>query len=181
MIVGGRTVAGPTKSVIKVDLYRQTYIWDSSLSFEYQSVKGVKTKFNIMVFGGQKDTIELYANGAWTSKPFEHKKCVEQDEMELFSFSTQSLHVAAREVEKQGSQVQKQDAILFGNDDYPCMLVTDLKKAAVTKQSLSLKIKIRSKMAVVEYEQGRYFLAGGCDSKGKKSYNSCYLYNSATN
>lgn len=41
--------------------------------------------------------------------------------------------------------------------------------------------KIRSKMAIIEYEAGKYFMAGGCDWKEKKSFNSCYFYNAETN
>jgi hypothetical protein len=44
-----------------------------------------------------------------------------------------------------------------------------------------MRCKARSKMAVIEYEKGKYFLAGGCDSKEKKSFNSCYFYHAATN
>lgn len=35
MIIGGKTSAGPTKSVIKIDIVNQTYTWDSNLNYEY--------------------------------------------------------------------------------------------------------------------------------------------------
>jgi hypothetical protein len=95
LIIGGKTNSGATKSVIKVDLFHQSYVWDSNLNNEYQCVKGSKTRSSIIVFGGAKNTMEVYSNGQWTAKGFDHRKFVEQEEMELFSFSTQSLHVAS--------------------------------------------------------------------------------------
>lgn len=66
IIVGGKACSGPTKSVIKVNMVNQTLLWDSSLNYEYQSVKGIKTKSNIIIFGGKKDSFELYENSKWT-------------------------------------------------------------------------------------------------------------------
>ena len=44
MIIGGKTHSGPTKSVIRVDMLNQSYVWDSNLSSEYASVKGWQKK-----------------------------------------------------------------------------------------------------------------------------------------
>jgi hypothetical protein len=57
MIIGGKTHSGPTKSVIKVDILNQSYVWDSNLNNEYQSVKGMRTRSEILVFGGSKNAM----------------------------------------------------------------------------------------------------------------------------
>lgn len=78
MIIGGKTAAGPTKSVIKINIANQTYSWDSNLNHEYQSVKGSRAHSKIIVFGGAKDKIEVYEKGRWTAKNFDHRKLAEQ-------------------------------------------------------------------------------------------------------
>lgn len=72
--MGGKTNFGPTRTVLRLDLLSQTYIWDSDLHYEYQATKGVKTKEGLIIFGGSKEAIEEYKDGKWTSKPFEIKK-----------------------------------------------------------------------------------------------------------
>lgn len=57
MIIGGKTISGPTKSVIKIDLFNQSYVWDSNISNDYHVVKGAKTRFGMIIFGGAKNTM----------------------------------------------------------------------------------------------------------------------------
>ena len=44
LIIGGKTNFGPTRTVLRLDLLSQAYVWDSDLHYEYQSTKGVKTR-----------------------------------------------------------------------------------------------------------------------------------------
>lgn len=56
--MGGKTNFGPTRTVLRLDLLSQTYVWDSDLHYEYQATKGVKTKEGLIIFGGSKEAIE---------------------------------------------------------------------------------------------------------------------------
>jgi hypothetical protein len=73
---------------------------------------------------------------------------VEQEEMEIFSFTTQSTHVGSRKSDGQQAKMTKEDLILFGNDEYPCLLVRDAREGSARKCSVSMKFKMHSKMAI---------------------------------
>lgn len=50
--MGGNMESGSIKSVIKMNLAEQTYIWDSNMKNERMLQKGVKYNDTIYVFGG---------------------------------------------------------------------------------------------------------------------------------
>ena len=55
--MGGNMELGSLKSVIKINLAEETYVWDSNMKNERLLQKGVKLKDTIFVFGGDfKDT-----------------------------------------------------------------------------------------------------------------------------
>jgi len=56
MIAGGKTYQGSTKSTIKIDLINKTYLWDSNLNYDYNSIKNLQTNQNMIIFGGHVDT-----------------------------------------------------------------------------------------------------------------------------
>jgi hypothetical protein len=55
MIAGGRSYSGFTKSVIKINLDEQTYIWNSDLHYDYKNMKSGMSHDKIIIFGGAKD------------------------------------------------------------------------------------------------------------------------------
>lgn len=121
--------------------------------------------------------MEVYAGGRWEVQALDHKKHVELEEIEIFSFSTQSLQVASKKPEfPEEPRIAREEVVLFGNDEYPCLLACDWRQGTARKCNVPLSCKMRSRMGVVEYEAGKFFLAGGCDWREKKSFSSCYLF-----
>lgn len=51
LIVGGKTHFYASKTVIRIDLKEQTYVWDSELGREYRYAKGMKVGEDLLVFG----------------------------------------------------------------------------------------------------------------------------------
>ncbi len=59
--MGGNMESGSLKSVIKINLAEQTYIWDSNMKNDRLLQKGVKFNESIFVFGGDfQDDFEKY-------------------------------------------------------------------------------------------------------------------------
>jgi len=62
LLMGGNMELGSLKSVIKINLADETYVWDSNMKNERLLQKGVKLKESIFIFGGDfKDTFEKYS------------------------------------------------------------------------------------------------------------------------
>ena len=60
--MGGNMELGSLKSVIKINLADETYVWDSSMKNERLLQKGVKLNELIYIFGGDdKDSFEKYS------------------------------------------------------------------------------------------------------------------------
>lgn len=59
--MGGNTELGPLKSVIRINLADQTYIWDSNTKNDRLLQKGVKFNEVIYIFGGDfQDNFQRY-------------------------------------------------------------------------------------------------------------------------
>lgn len=52
LLMGGNMESGSLKSVIKINLAEQTYIWDSNMKNDRLLQKGVKFNESIFIFGG---------------------------------------------------------------------------------------------------------------------------------
>jgi hypothetical protein len=52
LLMGGNMESGSLKSVVKINLAEQTYIWDSNMKNDRLLQKGVKFNESIFVFGG---------------------------------------------------------------------------------------------------------------------------------
>lgn len=84
-------------------MHNQTYVWDSDLTYEYKKIKGVTNNLQIVVFGGEKDVSELYYDNKWKRNSFDHKKIIEIDDLQKFSFSKESVFVRAVQ---EGSEIE---------------------------------------------------------------------------
>ena len=76
MIIGGMTYATCAKTVIKVDLKEQSYIWDSELLNEYKAPKGVASNHEIFIFGAENNTSEIYFHRNWKKNILDQKKVI---------------------------------------------------------------------------------------------------------
>ena len=60
--MGGNMELGSLKSVVKINLAEETYVWDSNMRNERLLQKGVKLNDLIYIFGGDfQDTFERYS------------------------------------------------------------------------------------------------------------------------
>lgn len=73
--MGGNMQSGALKSIIKINLAQQTYIWDSDMKNERLLQKGVKYNDSIFVFGGDfQDNFEKYTtkDRKWKDVPISY-------------------------------------------------------------------------------------------------------------
>lgn len=73
IIAGGKSYSGFTRSVIKINLVDQTYIWNEDLHYEYGSMKNGMSHDKIIIFGGAKDMCEKYSGGKWNTNSLDFK------------------------------------------------------------------------------------------------------------
>lgn len=96
LIMGGNIQGGAVRSVIKVNIFEQTYVWDSDMDLPRSEQKGLKFKEQIFIFGeNDEDMCEVYdlKKKVWRREELGHTKLLGIDTFGRFSFSTQSLNL----------------------------------------------------------------------------------------
>jgi hypothetical protein len=181
LLVGGRGHFEAHRSVVKVDLKKQTYIWECEVANEYNTPKGVQSNSEIFIFGGQKDVCEIYFHRNWKEGVFEHRKTIDIDDLEVFSCSKESLLVKAADLADTDEKPTEDEEIFFGNDSHPCLVLFTKQTGKVRRLPVPLAMRLKSDMEVIEYQKGMFMLLGGSDSTGLKTSRSCYFYDKLKN
>jgi hypothetical protein len=94
--MGGNMESGPLKSIIKINLADQTYIWDSNMKNDRLLQKGVKFNESIFVFGGDfQDDFEKYSckDRKWRDLQFSYNEFVSVDDINSYQMATETLEV----------------------------------------------------------------------------------------
>jgi hypothetical protein len=124
--MGGNMELGSLKSVIKINLADETYVWDSNMKNERLLQKGVKLKESIFIFGGDfKDTFEKYStkDRKWKDHQFSYNEFVSVDDINSYQMANETLEVQFDEILPSKIDVgEYQRYCIFGNDNYPCIL-----------------------------------------------------------
>lgn len=96
LLMGGNMESGPLKSVIKINLADQTYLWDSNMKNDRLLQKGVKFGESIFVFGGDfQDDFEKYGckDRKWRDLQFSYNEFVSVDDINSYQLATETLEV----------------------------------------------------------------------------------------
>lgn len=126
--MGGNMETGPLRSVIRLNLAEQTYLWDSSMKNERLLQKGVKFNDNIFVFGGDfQDDFEKYSckDRKWRDIQFSYSEFIAVDDINSYQMATETLEVVYDEtlLSKVDTNVGDFERYhIFGDDNFPCIL-----------------------------------------------------------
>lgn len=88
--------SGSLRSVIRINLAEQTYLWDSSMKNERLLQKGVKFNDSILVFGGDfLDGFEKYSckDRKWRDLQFSYSEFIAVDDINSYQMATETLEV----------------------------------------------------------------------------------------
>lgn len=186
LVMGGNMESGPLKSVVRINLAEQTYLWDSSMKNERLLQKGVKFGEHIFVFGGDfQDDFEKYGckDRKWRDLQFSYHEFVSVDDINAYQLATETLEVNYDEalLSKQENAADFERYHIFGNDNFPCILELNLSKFVLKKRAVPMALRLRCGMGVAKIIEGKYFLCGGIDSLNEKPTKAAYFYYPGTN
>lgn len=94
--MGGNMESGSLKSVIRLNLAEQTYVWESSMKNERLLQKGVKLKDLIYIFGGDfQDNFEKYniKDKKWKDHQFSYNEFVSVEDINSYQMASETLEV----------------------------------------------------------------------------------------
>ncbi len=126
--MGGNVESGALKSVIRINLAEETYIWDSTMKNQRLLQKGVKFNDLIYVFGGDfQDSFEKYSikDRKWKDHQFSYNEFVSIDDINSYRMATETLEVPYDETllsKQDNSSNDFERYHIFGNDNFPAIL-----------------------------------------------------------
>jgi len=156
LLMGGNTELGALKSVIRMNLAEQTYIWDSNTKNDRLLQKGVKYNDTIYVFGGDfQDNFEKYGikDHKWRDHLFSFNEYVSVDDINSYQMATETLEVTFDEslMAKTDNNINDFERYhIFGNDNFPCILELNLSKWVLKKKTVPMTLRLRSYMGVAK-------------------------------